>query len=285
MNKPINIYIRTSLIASLIGKSKYNDDHEAFTKLLEMNKNNNFTDSNDLYEINTLFNDKLQFKDDFQLVTNNYENIITLQNALKSIKHSPNITSILIEKCKKYMICNFGKIHENDVLMTYAKLHNIEFNTEKLFKSMKIFSCKYFNIIITGTPDAITSNNEIIEIKNRIHTFSKIIKDCDYIQLQMYLNLYEFDIGYLVEGMIYFNEQELIKTQNMNEKNIQLNTFIVKRDKIYFKQVINNIVRVSIIIYKLLDNEILYNKYIQKSAIQKSQFIYNHINKINNFIS
>ena len=34
----LHLFIRTSLVAPLIGKSQYNKDYEAFIKLLNMNK-------------------------------------------------------------------------------------------------------------------------------------------------------------------------------------------------------------------------------------------------------
>lgn len=64
----LHLFIRTSLVAPLIGKSQYNKDYEAFIKLLNMNK----------YFI---YNDNDEFDNIFSLVSD-YENEIIKKNIL-----------------------------------------------------------------------------------------------------------------------------------------------------------------------------------------------------------
>lgn len=266
-SKYIKIYIRTSLISSLIGKSKYNRDNEAFTKLLEMNKTQDFSDMNDLDEIKDVLKNDVE---QLNLIMKEYKNIIELQESINNIKECIKY-ELFLEKCKKYMICSFGKSHESNVLNKYIEQSSKTCIKGKLFKDMEIFKCKHFSIIITGTPDAITDNNEIIEIKNRIHSFSKSIKECDYIQLQTYLNIYNYQYGTLVEGMII----------DENNGDININSFELERDNMFFKRIKTSLVKICVIVYKLLIDQEAYQEYLNKNDMQKCQFIYKHLKLIN----
>lgn len=261
----LQLYIRTSLVAPLIGKSQYNKDYEAFIKLLNMNKYEIYTDKDEFEEI-------LNLKDkyDLEIITRKYNNVYELQQKLNEIQNFVYSDSI-IEKCKKYMICTFGKTNEKQVLDYYLQTTNNkkDNNMDKQFLSVKIFESKYFDVILTGTPDCITIDNKIVEVKNRVHTFSKSIKECDLVQLQLYLNMYEIQYGHLVEGMIY------------SDDNIKLNEFVIEKDPELYSSVKECIIRICILLYFLLKDEKLYSIFESKNNIDKSNFILKNLMQIN----
>lgn len=259
----IIISIRSSLVASLIGKSQYNKDYESFIKLLHMNKYNLFHDKDEFDNILPT-NDK-----DIDCILNTkYNNIIELQDKLTELQ-TMNLSTNVLDHCKKYIICSFGKQKEYDVLKYYLESKDIKFvKSTKQFISNTIFKSKYFDIYLTGTPDYISYNNEIIEIKNRVHTFSKQIKECDYIQLQLYLNMYGVDDGRLVEGMVYPNDK------------IEINEFKVKRDEYTFEIIKQSLIKICILQYYLLTDEKLFQLFNTKNNIEKSNFIVNNLDEI-----
>jgi hypothetical protein len=264
VEQKLHLFIRTSLVAPLIGKSQYSKDYEAFIKLLNMNK---YCIYNDNDEFHNIFNITSDYEN--KIIKKKYNNINELQKSLIEIQNFIYPNSIL-EKYKKYMICTFGKLNEYLVLNKYLEINNIINNEqESNFKSIIIFDSDYFDITLTGKPDYIIDNNIIIEIKNRVHTFSKCIKDCDLVQLQLYLNMYNIEIGKLVEGMVY------------SEDNIQINEFTIYKDENMFINIKECIIRVCILLFFILKDESLYNIFNNKNNVDKSFFILNNIKKIN----
>lgn len=260
----LHLFIRTSLVAPLIGKSQYNKDYEAFIKLLNMNKYFIYNDNN---EFDTIFSLVSDYEN--EIIKKKYTNINDLQKSLIEIQNFIYPDSIL-EKYKKYMICSFGKLNELLVLDKYLKINNInKYEQDNNFKSIVIFDSDYFDITLTGKPDYIENDKTIIEIKNRIHTFSKNIKECDLIQLQLYLNMYDIQMGKLVEGMIY------------SDNKIEINEFNIIKDENMFNNIKECIIRVCILLFFLLKDEDLYNNFNNKNNVDKSLFILNNIKKIN----
>jgi hypothetical protein len=115
----LHLFIRTSLVAPLIGKSQYNKDYEAFIKLLNMNKYFIYNDNNEFDNILSLVSDY-----ENEIIKKKYTNINDLQKSLIEIQNFIYPDSIL-EKYKKYMICSFGKLNELLVLDKYLKINNI----------------------------------------------------------------------------------------------------------------------------------------------------------------
>ena len=264
-NKKFQLFIRTSLVAPLIGKSQYNKDYEAFIKLLNMNKFEIYTDSDEFDDILNISNPH-----ELEIITKKYTNVTDLQTNLLEVQNFL-YSDYMIEKCKKYMICTFGKTNEHVVLDRYLEVSGVSKvnSSDKYFMTVKIFESEYFDVILTGTPDCITTDNRIVEIKNRVHTFSKHIKECDMVQLQLYLNMYNLTRGTLVEGMIY------------SESDIRINTFEVEKDAELFEQVKECIVRICILLYFLLKDESLYLIFEKKSNVDKSNFIMKNLKIIN----
>lgn len=259
------IFVRSSLVASLIGKSQYNKYYETFIKLLKINK---FSIYNDNYEFEDILNT------DFDILSKTYSNIYEIQNQLYNLQKLKYKESI-IEKYKKFIICSFGKQNELNVLNEYlSSINQKQINNDiknKEFTSNKIFECDYFDIVLSGTPDYIDENGTIIEIKNRIHAFSKSIKENDYIQLQLYLNMFNCNKGKLVEGMVH------------SKTDIKLNIFEIEKDEKLFLYIKECIIRISILLYLLIKNENLYKIFNSKSNIDKNNFIVNNMNTINSF--
>ena len=263
------IYVRSSLVASLIGKSQYNKYYEAFIKLLKMNK---FSIYNDSYEFDDMLKNSSPYEID--ILTKKYNNIFEIQEQIYKIQRF-NYSESIIEKYKKYIICSFGKQNELNVLNTYLANNNQNIVTNdiknKEFMSKNIFEGKYFDIVLSGTPDYVDQDNNIIEIKNRIHAFSKSIKECDHIQLQIYLNMFNTEKGKLVEGMIY------------SENDIKLNSFDVTKDENIFNNIKECVIRICILLYFLIKDEQLYETFNSKNNIDKSNFIVNNMKKINKY--
>lgn len=268
-NNKLQLFIRTSLVAPLIGKSQYNKDYEAFIKLLNMNKFEIYTDSEEFDDILNISNPH-----ELEIITKKYTNVNDLQNSLLEVQNFL-YSDYMIEKCKKYMICTFGKTNENVVLEKYLEISHVSkvISSDKYFMTVKIFESEFFEVMLTGTPDCITNDNRIIEIKNRVHTFSKQIKECDLVQLQLYLNMYNIDHGTLVEGMIH------------SSNDIRINTFEVKKDVELFEQVKECIIRICILLYFLLKDEWLYSLFEKKSNVDKSNFIMKNLKIINDMFT
>ena len=60
--------------------------------------------------------------------------------------------------------------------------------------------------VVTGKFDGLTTENELVEIKNRQRCLFNTIRDYEKCQIQVYLNILDLEKGYLVE-VIHNNEQ------------------------------------------------------------------------------
>lgn len=257
----MNIYIQTNLVAGLIGKSHFNKTIDSFVNLLNINTKGYFN----LHGESTI-NDHIVDSYISNLCLP-HDNVNDVKKALDSIAIL-DVPIHLAEQLKKHVICSFGKRNEKVLIQKYF---NITVNP-KQFKSIEIFKCKYFNVILNGTPDLIDKNT-IVEIKNRIHSLSKTIKDCDYIQLQIYLNMFEVENGKLIEGIIMSNDI------------IESNTYEIRRDKLEYEQICKQLIRPCILVYKLITDTKLRMYFDSISKIEKNAFINSHFEYIDSYIT
>ena len=68
-------------------------------------------------------------------------------------------------------------------------------------KVVTIFEYKGFQLNINGKLDAMTLDGTILEIKNRMYKLFDEIREYEWIQIQMYLQMYKLDKGEIVEFM------------------------------------------------------------------------------------
>lgn len=258
------IYIQVHLVSALLGKSHFNKTIDSFIRILNINAHGMFDTHGEYNNENTF----KQYLDKFNLP---HSNVYEVRNALESIK-TMDIPLNVREKIKKYIICSFGKKHEKTIIQKYIK--DLKYSCNRSMCSKQIFDCKYFSIILNGTPDYIDSNNTFIsEVKNRIHSLTKTIKECDRIQLQIYLNMFEIENGNLIEGMILDNDK------------IATNVYELKRDKEEYKLICCNIIKPCILIYKLLNDKSLRLYFESLSKLEKNIFINNNFELIEIHIS
>lgn len=96
----------------------------------------------------------------------------------------------------KIALC-FGKEMERPALEWFSREYK-----KKIFKVY--FNTLNYNTRIGGTPDALTENKEVVEIKWRAYPTPSSAKPYDdvpeshYLQVQGYLELFDFSIGYIV---------------------------------------------------------------------------------------
>lgn len=265
----IIINIQTNLIAPLIGKSHFNKSVDSFIKILNINTNH----ATNMYGENIQMDSFLDtYIENLQLQN---ENVKDVRRALDSSRLE-GLSLHRLDKLKKHIICSFGKKHEKTIIDKYKEINElIEISDNRKFCSKTIFKCKHFDIVINGAPDYIAllkSQHTIIEIKNRIHSLSTSLKECDYIQLQIYLNLFEVQNGKLVEGLI------------ADANDIQLNIFDVQRNEQEYKNICNQLVLPSILLYKLITNKDMRAHFYSLNKIEKNNYISNNLEIISKLL-
>lgn len=248
----IDIQIQANLVAGLIGKSNFSKIIDSFIRILNINAYN----MTETYGEHTI-NDSIYYTY-LETIPAKHENIIDLKNTLEAISHF-NTPLCIQEKLKKHVICSFGKRHENKIIRVYLKNNSAKKNTS--FKSVNIYSCKYFSITINGSPDYVDESGTILEIKNRIHSFSSQIKECDYVQLQIYLNMFKSESGKLVEGMI------------LSEDEIKINIHDTQRDPLAYQSICNKLILPCILLYKLIIDSRLRLYFESLNKFNKNIFI------------
>ena len=267
----ISINIQTNLIAPLIGKSHFNKAVDSFIKILNINTNNTtnmYGETNHLDSFLDTYIEKLHIQ---------HENVKDVRRALDSSRLE-GLSLRRLEKLKKHIICSFGKKHEKTIINKYKENYKLnEMQDIKKFCSKTIFKCKHFDIVINGSPDYIAllenqTEHTIIEIKNRIHSLSTSLKECDYIQLQIYLNLFDIQNGKLIEGLI------------ADKNDIQLNIFDVQKNEQEYKDICNKLVLPSILLYKLITNKDMRAYFYSLDKIEKNNYISNNLEIINKLL-
>lgn len=271
------IFIRASALSVLFGLSPYREKLGiTFKNLLMANRDNNFIDNNEENIIDDL---------NIKLILN--ENINTcddLNNLKKKIQNYTKDLNI-ISKCEKFLNCKFGKIQEKFILDEFLKKTGKKIIGKQNFKSKSLNFNDDLLLIITGTPDAITIDNEIIEIKTRIRDrLSNKIKMCDEIQLQCYLNIYEYDIGYLVEGCYNEHKNQDSDVIMTNSSQIQLTIHKIERNKSFFNKFNNHIYIFGKILEFFLDNKSLADILLEFNDIKINDFVNKMIENISNSI-
>ncbi len=252
--EPKQIFIRASTISVLIGLSPYREKLGlTFKSLLISNLKNDFVDYDEFESIEP---------DILKIVSNNICSVKVLNNLKSDIKQSTNDLD-LINKCEKFLNCKFGKQQEKVILNEYLRVNNLNIKEKSNFRSKEIFNNgDKFKIIVTGNPDAITDCENIIEIKTRIR--DKIlnkIKPCDETQLQCYLNIYNYNVGHLVEG--YFNDNDSI--------NLVVNK--INRDPEFFDKYKYHIYIFAKVIHLILSDEHMCDKFVKLDQTRVDDFL------------
>lgn len=75
--------------------------------------------------------------------------------------------------------------------------------------------------LVTGKVDGITSDGEVLEIKNRQKCLFNMMRDYEMIQVQCYLNNIPADRGYLLEVFKANNNEEPVFNIHMIEKDVE----------------------------------------------------------------
>lgn len=135
----------------------------------------------------------------------NTKNSDEIKNLLKSASEdertknfSEREMGFLQEQAKRRVFRNHGTVKEDDTLAQWCKEQNK--NAKKINKTYNLEIHPLLSV--RGKIDAITDDNELVEIKNRAGgKLFNIIKDYEMAQCQTYLRMLNIKSGYLVENL------------------------------------------------------------------------------------
>ena len=159
--------------------------------------------------------------------TTNATELVKKQSEL--LKKAENLSKedqkIFKKSVSNYTNTTFGINNEDSAINLFAKQFNKKIESDGIFRKKKIFD----NWYIGGKIDGMTSDKEIVEIKNRIYKLFYKLRDYEKVQIMTYMYINKMDNAYLVECFSKNNNKEL-------------NTIEVPFDKEYFdNHVLKNI--------------------------------------------
>lgn len=189
------------------------DDYEkCSTKLDELNnsvsKNKKIVRTNQsnfkqMKDFENKYNFKIQEKVIQSQKTNNNTQINTLnKNIIDSLPK--NIPKSEIEQIQKLVKNStntvYGCRNENTALEEFKKIKNCDTNnTQKKFQ-YKVLDDDNISFYLIGKVDALTNNNEVVEIKNRMKCLFKELRGYEKPQIMTYMFMNKSSKGYLVEN-------------------------------------------------------------------------------------
>jgi hypothetical protein len=238
VEKTINIFLNASELSIAIGVNPYQSVKdlivrlwsknfaEDYYRLLDEIKNANQieiiqeTEYQCLQRLSQLSSNQLKVKESIQKcldgsTTQSVEDLQKNQkDLLDEIKKDSNLSSVdkvlLTETLVSMSNKRFGVRKEGDSIEEYEKL------TGKTVKRIGKYYTEVINIShlptaellpgvvwkFGGKIDGLTTENELIEVKNRVRAFFDKIKEYEKVQIQTYLFLLKLEKGYLVESLV-----------------------------------------------------------------------------------
>lgn len=105
----------------------------------------------------------------------------------------------------------FGTRKESSSISEYERLTNktVQRVGKYFTKTVDtVNNCSTYELLPTvvwnfrGKIDGLTTDNELVEVKNRVNCFFKTIKNYEKVQIQTYLYLLDLEVGFLVESLV-----------------------------------------------------------------------------------
>lgn len=270
---PYPFYIRVCYLSILsedlysnrLDNKYYDNLLHVYSEIMQLNKNNTpISYNNVLNKINNNIKDKnddikKEIVDIIKFKCTNNDDIHFLEEKIKNL----NIDNDLKDNINIYKYSSYGIESEDLILNKFLEEKKLNKKEDKKYFFHKNINNTIINLIMIGTPDCVTDDDKIIEVKTRIKdiNMNKFIRRRDRIQLQAYLNISDKNEGYLVEGNINKYEQYIIPNNNESQNDVNINYFHVKKDVSYF----NNIIRTSyphfLLIFLIINNQDIYHQY------------------------
>lgn len=238
MSEKTNIYLNASELAIALGLNPYQNIRDLIVKywgryfpddyyrLLDDIKRQNKVEIRQETEYQCLQRlskeasntPQLQKKINEVLSANKTQDTKELQKKQKEVvndlKKDTSLSADDKETLKKLMTSmsnrRFGTRKESSSINEYEKLTNKTVQRIGKFFNKKVDTeknCSTYNLlpniewIFRGKIDGLTTDNELVEVKNRVNRFFKTIKNYEKVQIQTYLYLLDLENGFLVESL------------------------------------------------------------------------------------
>lgn len=244
--------INCSELATLIGQNDYGNMRDQIMKLWERYFPDDFQISQILYEAQggeklepklteqeTI--KKLEEKSDINISKKVEEclketNVVKMQQIRSDILKQVTKSNLNKEDKKemkksieKLSNTTFGTNQELSATEQYALQNNVKVVKKDNYMRKKIYESKKdncFNLYIGGKVDGIDSENNLIEVKNRMYKFFNTIRNYEMVQIQSYL---------FITGL---TNAKLVECLKKNKANIKITD--VKRDNDFIENVITS---------------------------------------------
>lgn len=244
--------INCSELATLIGQNDYGNMRDQIMKLWEKYFPDDFQISQILYEAQggeklepklteqeTI--KKLEEKSDINISQKVQKclketNVVKMQQMRSDILKQVTKSNLNKEDKKemkksieKLSNTTFGTNQELSATEQYALQNNVKVVKKDNYMRKKIYESKKdncFNLYIGGKVDGIDSENNLIEVKNRMYKFFNTIRNYEMVQIQSYL---------FITGL---TNAKLVECLKKNKANIKITD--VKRDNDFIENVITS---------------------------------------------
>ena len=253
MTEQIKLTLSISKIAPLIGLDQYNNLPKIFCEIwrkynpvefteyeqllikdssIKLVNSNEFNDileidnangTNILQQLNTINDDKNKSSHEMVKQQTIITQYINAQDKFNAIQKTD-----LIKKVCSITNRQHGIYNENHIINEFCRLSEKVIQQEQGWVETQLNTSKLIQWVIIGKYDAITTENELLEVKMRQKGLFKKMRDYENVQVQLYLHALEYKKGYLVENF----------TNKKNE--MQLYIHEIKYDEEYVNEIILN---------------------------------------------
>lgn len=262
-----NIHIHASELASLIGLNPYNSIYESMIKFCEKNHKDiikNIDLKADVEKIKDILKDNQKiFKiEDFK--TNNSNDLIKQRDELiKNIK-GLELNDEQKKEVEKLIKTHTNKIHgifnESNVLLEYSKKFEKKINSDSKYLSKKYCDYQGNKWYLGGKIDAISEDDIIIEVKNRVNKLFYELKLYEKPQIYTYMTILNLQKSHLVEY-----------------RNDEMNVIEESFDKDYWKEITEKLNKFIEFYTLYIKNNEFREKFEEKPINKKNQILNDYI--------
>lgn len=169
----------------------------------------------------------------------------------------------IVKVIEGYMNKGFGSRREGNAIDYYERKIEEDLLRKIEPKRKKVLEREGFSLTIISRLDAMTLSGEVLEFKNRIYKFFEEIREYEWIQVQTYLEVYNFE------------EAKLIEFLNKDEPEIKVNE--ISRDKEYWKKILIELNLYFRTLIKMGTSDL--SKYLLLSEKNQDEYIKNQVRK------
>ena len=214
----MEITLNISELAIITGDNPYKNVNEYIIELWKKTHREDYDEYASQYNVSVKKTDYEQIKSickdtniDFDKkiaknLSKTNKNITDLNATKKLIDDTVNSIQDVTKKAEikksleSYQNKSYGTKNETEILNHCMQQNNIEIHKDDIFRKKLIHENR---IVwkIGGKIDGIDSNNNIYEIKNRVHKLFYTLRDYEKVQIMSYLYLHDTTSGFLVEAL------------------------------------------------------------------------------------